>query len=232
MLFRDFRTACTHYYAENKLRGFYCLIVFFAVFLRIVHGSTTSLILGISFMCWLVVYNKSQHEYYLYSQQNEQTQQRRSPLNLLSMLQELETLKSRSLPTCNTATFSGTITMCIYNQVDACIGRGRRTGHYQACERCSVYHSCFDGTLYPNRPCPAGLVWDDNRKRCDWSSNTCKECPWRLTQVNQSRLQSTAVDRSRRIKRNVDWVAWLNDLLVLKHNSILNCCRPISWTLK
>ena len=46
-------------------------------------------------------------------------------------------------------------------------------GDYQSCEGCNVYVTCSNGILHPNRPCPANLVWDDNLKRCEWTSTTC-----------------------------------------------------------
>jgi hypothetical protein len=53
---------------------------------------------------------------------------------------------------------------------------GRPDGDYQSCNSCNAYASCSGGILYDNRPCaPASppLVWDDNAKRCLYSSRTC-----------------------------------------------------------
>ena len=46
-------------------------------------------------------------------------------------------------------------------------------GDYQSCLSCDVYLTCSNGLTYDNRPCPADLVWDDNLKRCEWTSSTC-----------------------------------------------------------
>lgn len=46
-------------------------------------------------------------------------------------------------------------------------------GDYQSCRACNEYLTCADGFTYDFRSCPAGLVWDDDRKYCDWVSHTC-----------------------------------------------------------
>ena len=43
----------------------------------------------------------------------------------------------------------------------------------QSCIECHVYATCSNGDLYDNRPCPADLAWDDNKKRCQYTSDTC-----------------------------------------------------------
>ena len=59
------------------------------------------------------------------------------------------------------------------NCVSDCTGKA--DGDYQSCTSCNVYVSCSNERLYDNRPCapstPA-LVWDDNKKRCEYSSPT------------------------------------------------------------
>jgi len=56
--------------------------------------------------------------------------------------------------------------------VESCTGLP--IGDYQSCLTCSMYVSCVPGSLYPTlRPCPSGLVWDDELKVCNWSSTTC-----------------------------------------------------------
>ena len=50
---------------------------------------------------------------------------------------------------------------------------GMQNGDYQSCLSCDVYLTCSNGLTYDNRPCPADLVWDDNLKRCEWTSSTC-----------------------------------------------------------
>jgi len=48
-------------------------------------------------------------------------------------------------------------------------------GNYQSCQGCTVYVTCTNGNMIDNRPCPAGLVWDDNFKICSETSTTCLE---------------------------------------------------------
>lgn len=57
------------------------------------------------------------------------------------------------------------------NCIDSC--DGMPDGDYQSCQGCYVYATCSNGILYDNRECPSGLVWDDNVKRCEWTSDTC-----------------------------------------------------------
>lgn len=52
----------------------------------------------------------------------------------------------------------------------SCIGK--TNGNYQSCRSCDTYISCSNGYMY-EMPCPVGLVWDDNDKRCEWTSTTC-----------------------------------------------------------
>ena len=59
--------------------------------------------------------------------------------------------------------------------VDSCTGMP--DGNYQSCHGCNVFATCSNGLLYDKRPCPAGLVWDDNKKRCEWKSDTCTRDP-------------------------------------------------------
>jgi len=48
-------------------------------------------------------------------------------------------------------------------------------GSYQSCETCEGYISCSNGFLY-NMTCPDDeyLVWNDNTKRCEYTSPTCR----------------------------------------------------------
>ena len=59
------------------------------------------------------------------------------------------------------------------NCVSDCTGKA--DGDYQSCTSCNVYVTCSNERLIDNRPCapstPA-LVWDDNKKRCEYSSPT------------------------------------------------------------
>ena len=58
---------------------------------------------------------------------------------------------------------------------DSCISdcSGQDNGDYHSCTSCQVFVTCSNGYIHDNRPCPAGLMWDDNVKRCDWTSDTC-----------------------------------------------------------
>ena len=55
--------------------------------------------------------------------------------------------------------------------VDDCTGL--EDGDYQSCSGCHVYVSCSNGFMQSDRPCPGNLVWDDHKKRCEWTSSTC-----------------------------------------------------------
>ena len=56
--------------------------------------------------------------------------------------------------------------------IESCAGLP--DGHYQSCEYCGCYHSCVNQAMYVNRPCAElYLEWDDNLKKCEWSSPTC-----------------------------------------------------------
>ena len=54
--------------------------------------------------------------------------------------------------------------------------RHMSNGDYQSCKTCEGYVTCAYGRLY-DRPCPANLLWDDERKRCGWESRTCNIPP-------------------------------------------------------
>ena len=74
---------------------------------------------------------------------------------------------SSQTPTAPPSTGSRCITSCA----------GLPYGDYQSCQGCNVYASCdAAGNLIDNRPCAANngppLVWDDNLKRCEYTSAT------------------------------------------------------------
>jgi len=73
-------------------------------------------------------------------------------------------------------TTEATTTVSDEPEKSACISscKNVRDGNYQSCLGCSVYASCANGYLYDNRPCPAGLVWDDITKACQYVSSTCQ----------------------------------------------------------
>ena len=68
-------------------------------------------------------------------------------------------------------TFVELVTDGIHECVSSC--EGRSNGDYHSCISCHVYATCSNGILYDNRPCPANLVWDDSKKRCEYTSSTC-----------------------------------------------------------
>jgi hypothetical protein len=71
---------------------------------------------------------------------------------------------------------------CIRDASTSCYGLV--DGDYQSCERCTVYHSCTNGLIVANRPCPrksdgSSLVWVRDalaRGHCDYTSSTCRDC--------------------------------------------------------
>lgn len=48
--------------------------------------------------------------------------------------------------------------------------RGKRNGNYANPRNCHGYIACSNGYTH-YMPCPAGLKWNDNKKRCDWPRN-------------------------------------------------------------
>ena len=55
---------------------------------------------------------------------------------------------------------------------------GMANGDYQSCYTCERFVSCSNGHYYdmpcaPNHPGQLPLVWDDVKKRCEWTSSTC-----------------------------------------------------------
>ena len=61
------------------------------------------------------------------------------------------------------------------NDICPCVSSctGMPDGDYQSCNGCNVYLTCSNEITHDDRPCPDGLVWDDNLKRCEWESTTC-----------------------------------------------------------
>jgi len=51
--------------------------------------------------------------------------------------------------------------------------RNRTDGDYQSCLGCHVYATCSNEEIHDNRICPFGLVWDDDRKVCQYTTDTC-----------------------------------------------------------
>ncbi len=46
-------------------------------------------------------------------------------------------------------------------------------GNYQSCHGCNMYAACSNGQIVDQIPCHALLVWDDNLKSCEYTSQTC-----------------------------------------------------------
>ena len=59
----------------------------------------------------------------------------------------------------------------IHNCIESC--KNVPDGNYHSCLGCHVYASCGNGVFFDGRPCPTGLVWDDNFKLCLGASSTC-----------------------------------------------------------
>lgn len=57
------------------------------------------------------------------------------------------------------------------NCIKSC--QGKPNGNYQSCKGCDVFVTCNWSSMYPDRPCPRGLKWDDKQKKCDFKSSTC-----------------------------------------------------------
>merc|ERR1712004_724029 len=57
------------------------------------------------------------------------------------------------------------------NCVSSCAGMA--DGDYQACDTCDGFIKCSNERLFYFECAQAGLVWDDNVKRCEWESSTC-----------------------------------------------------------
>lgn len=53
--------------------------------------------------------------------------------------------------------------------------RGMPDGDYPSCMGCLYFATCTNGYLVDSRKCAwfGGLFWDDNAKRCEWTSSTC-----------------------------------------------------------
>ena len=56
--------------------------------------------------------------------------------------------------------------------------KGMANGDYQSCKTCVGFVSCSNGRYFdmpcaPNHPGQKPLVWDDVKKRCEWTSSTC-----------------------------------------------------------
>ena len=84
-----------------------------------------------------------------------------------------------------TSVTTPTTTAATPSQIGRCITScaGLESGDYQSCHGCNVYASCWGGGLTDDRPCPASLVWDDIKKRCEYSSPT-----WWVVRITMSML--------------------------------------------
>ena len=75
-------------------------------------------------------------------------------------------------PTISTTTSPSTPGPCVSD----C--SGMPNGDYQSCKTCEGFVSCSNGHYHempcaPNHPGEKPLVWDDVKKRCEWTSSTC-----------------------------------------------------------
>ena len=94
------------------------------------------------------------------------------------------TTTSATTPTTTTTTITTPKTTATNpSQISRCITScaGLESGDYQSCHGCNVYASCTFGWLTDDRPCPASLVWDDIKKRCEYSSPT-----WWVVRITMS----------------------------------------------
>ncbi|XP_045170461.2 zinc metalloproteinase/disintegrin-like [Mercenaria mercenaria] len=81
----------------------------------------------------------------------------------LSFLPAMPTSTTKNQPESRQPLVGECITSC----------KGVRDGEYQSCRGCHVYASCNDNVLMDGRPCQRKLLWSDDLKRCEYSSNTC-----------------------------------------------------------
>ncbi|XP_022293480.2 uncharacterized protein LOC111104056 isoform X2 [Crassostrea virginica] len=61
---------------------------------------------------------------------------------------------------------NGTVGNCVSSCYNLC------DGNYQSCRNCREFVQCANRHLFTNY-CNLNLVWDDTRKRCEGTSNTC-----------------------------------------------------------
>ncbi|XP_046549407.1 integumentary mucin C.1-like [Haliotis rubra] len=73
------------------------------------------------------------------------------------------TTKTTTTPTTSRSTTTTVATTTQASCVSDCTGLGN--GNYQSCERCDGFVVCTNGNKY-HSPCPAGLLWNDNKKNC------------------------------------------------------------------
>jgi len=74
---------------------------------------------------------------------------------------------------------------------------GLDSGDYQSCVSCNQYVTCVHGSIVDNRPCPAKMVWDDNRKLCAAKSTTCSdEREGRLVIVGSQQTHIYSIDQN------------------------------------
>jgi len=73
-------------------------------------------------------------------------------------------LRTVGVPTGTCATGSAGISSCA----------GRADGDYQSCTTCRGFAACTNERLIL-MPCPSTLFFDDETKRCEYTSSTCSE---------------------------------------------------------
>jgi len=78
--------------------------------------------------------------------------------------------------------------------------QGLPNGAYQSCNGCHFYIVCHYGSLKAEPPCsPAGYYWDDNLKKCEIQSGTCKVCPGEETTTTSAVTTDPTTNRTTRI---------------------------------
>lgn len=63
-------------------------------------------------------------------------------------------------------------------------------GNYRDSANCHGYIACSNGITY-HMPCPAGLVWNDAKKICDWKRNVPPPCGTLTSQTTSSPVRTS-----------------------------------------
>lgn len=79
---------------------------------------------------------------------------------------------------------------------------GRPNGNYPDPNNCYGYIACSNGHAY-RMPCPAGLVWNDATKRCDWKRNVPPPCGTLNTPTTGSPIPTCAPRKQNPILRQL-----------------------------
>lgn len=113
-----------------------------------------------------------------------------------------------------------TVGTCVSTCYDKC------DGYYQSCKRCSGYVTC-DGRVLHERNCPGALVWTDDRRRCESTSNTCNLTDWNkhfsMYHSLMWNLSRKHISRNSRIRVINFYLLWLCKRLT---RDVYLICRP------